>query len=186
MVFLNTPFNVEYQPMFEVIVFTVMSCGFTPRSVLESWGKRDASVTRLDRLFRLMRESEFSIHDLASGARGNVLLEAGMFLAVARLAPVKGKLLILDKEPHAYREYLSDLAGLDIWFHKGDQQALAAHVRNWLAAEVGTAVPSAAEIWKDYKSFRSVVPALARKSDPGRIEFPDLVDLIDAWLARHA
>ncbi len=34
-VFINCPFDNEYWPTFEAVVFTVVACGFTPRCALE-------------------------------------------------------------------------------------------------------------------------------------------------------
>jgi hypothetical protein len=182
MVFLNTPFDERYRPMLEAMVFTVMSCGFMPRSVLESTDAL-SSLTRLDRVFRLMRQSQLSIHDLASGSRGNVLLEAGMLLAMNRLTPSASKFLILDDEPYAYRKFLSDLSGLDILFHKGDRQALVTHVRNWLAVNARVRVPGSAQIWHDYRSFQEALPKLAKTLNlvPDSILFSDLVQIVHSW-----
>src|SRR5580658_2642604 len=49
MVFLNTPYDERYRPILEVMVFTVISCGFIPRSVLEF--SDELSMARLDRVF---------------------------------------------------------------------------------------------------------------------------------------
>ena len=37
-VFVNCPFDAEYWPIFEAIVFGILDCGFTPRSALEFRG----------------------------------------------------------------------------------------------------------------------------------------------------
>jgi len=34
-VFVNCPFDTQYKPLFEAIVFTVFACGFQPRCALE-------------------------------------------------------------------------------------------------------------------------------------------------------
>jgi hypothetical protein len=185
MVFLNLPFDLAYRPILEAIVFTVMSCGFMPRSALEA--SDSLSTPRLERVFELMRGCRFSIHDLASGSRGNVLLEAGMFLAMARSAPSKQKFLIMDDEPQAYRKFLSDLSGLDILFHKRDQQAVVTHVRNWLAVNSRVSVMGSAQIWQKYRSFRDTLPEIGRKirMAPGSFSFEDLVTIVDSWQRRR-
>jgi len=60
-VFVNCPFDDEYRPLLRAIVFTVLACGFTPRSALE---ERDAGVIRLEKIKRLITESRLSIHDI--------------------------------------------------------------------------------------------------------------------------
>ena len=181
-IFLNTPQDESYRPMLEAMLFTVISCGFVPRSMVESADESN-TLPRLDQAFKLIRESQFSIHDLASGTRGNVLLETGMLLGVARLTPSKAKFLIIDNEPHEYRKFLSDLSGQDILFHKGDRQAIVAHVRNWLSVNSRTSVSSSAQIWKDYRSFRDALPSFAEalKVVPDEVSFRDLVQLMHSW-----
>lgn len=46
-VFINCPFDNEYQPIFEAVVFTVVACGFTPRCALE---ELDSGTVRLKKI----------------------------------------------------------------------------------------------------------------------------------------
>jgi hypothetical protein len=44
-VFINCPFDPEYQPLLEAVVFCVTACGFLPRCTLE---ETDAGEVRID------------------------------------------------------------------------------------------------------------------------------------------
>src|SRR5688500_13444601 len=87
-VFLNLPFDDirGYEDCFLAYVAGLLALGLVPRSVLEiPSGGRD----RLTRIFRLMRECRYSIHDLSRielrggrYPRFNMPLEAGMATAL--------------------------------------------------------------------------------------------------------
>lgn len=61
-VFINCPFDNAYKPCFEALIFTVMASGFRARCALE---EHDAGDFRFDKLCRLIRESNRSVHDLS-------------------------------------------------------------------------------------------------------------------------
>jgi hypothetical protein len=61
-VFINCPFDREYWPTFEAVVFTVLACGFTPRCALE---EIDSGAVRLTKIQRLIGGSRFGIHELS-------------------------------------------------------------------------------------------------------------------------
>src|SRR5579862_7835388 len=88
-VFINCPFDAEYKPLFEAIVFAVFDCGYTPKCALEI---DDASEVRIDKVFNIIADCKYGIHDISrtqatpsSGLpRFNMPLELGMFLAAKR------------------------------------------------------------------------------------------------------
>src|SRR5947208_1882403 len=61
-VFINCPFDADYAPLFDAIVFATVCCGFIPRSALESG---TVSEPRLSRILRALFSSKYSIHDLS-------------------------------------------------------------------------------------------------------------------------
>ncbi len=66
-VFINCPFDDDYQPIFDSIVFATVACGFTPRSATETGTVSDP---RMDRIREALFSSRYSIHDL-SRCRGH-------------------------------------------------------------------------------------------------------------------
>ncbi|MDX2164772.1 MAG: hypothetical protein SFW07_05065 [Gammaproteobacteria bacterium] len=83
-VFVNCPFDKKYQPFEDVIVFTVMCCGFKPRSAKES----SASHNRLFKIQKIIEECDFAVHDISRTEldkknklpRFNMPFELGLFL----------------------------------------------------------------------------------------------------------
>lgn len=61
-VFVNCPFDTDYKPIFDAIVFAVFDCGYVARCALEI---DDASQVRIDKIARIIAESKFSIHDIS-------------------------------------------------------------------------------------------------------------------------
>ena len=50
-VFVNCPFDQDYQPILRAIVFAIFDCGFLVRCAQE---EEDASVIRIDKIYRMI------------------------------------------------------------------------------------------------------------------------------------
>jgi hypothetical protein len=61
-VFLNVPFDAEYQPIFDALVFTVFDCGFVTRAALET---DDSTQVRIQKIYDLIDGSKYGIHDIS-------------------------------------------------------------------------------------------------------------------------
>jgi len=115
-VFINCPFTDDFRPLFQCAIFTVLLCGFLPRSALEAG---DGSEVRMDKITRLIKESQYSIHDLSAVQldafnalpRFNMHFELGMVIC------------------------LSDIAGQDLSAHNGAPRRISRIIRTWLAQE---------------------------------------------------
>jgi hypothetical protein len=91
-VFINCPFDHDFQPLFRATIFTVHYAGFLARSALEV---NDSSQTRLLTIFQLVAACRYGIHDLSrteldrtSGLpRFNMPLEPGLrvFLLILKI-----------------------------------------------------------------------------------------------------
>jgi hypothetical protein len=138
-VFINCPFDREYAPLFDAIVFATVCCGFMPRSALESG---DVAEPRLYRITRAIFDSRYSIHELSrcSGegdenlARFNMPLELGMAMAKRFIGGTEDHdWLVLVPEGHAYGKFISDLAAFDPPRHDGSVEKVTSAVMAWLA-----------------------------------------------------
>ena len=80
-VFINCPFDEDYKPIFNAILFTVHRCGFVLRCSKE-FG--ESSTIRIQNIIGLIEESKYSIHDLSRAStmgdlpRFNMPLELGV------------------------------------------------------------------------------------------------------------
>ena len=146
-VFINCPFDREYAPLFDAIVFATVCCGFMPQSALESG---DVAESRLDRITRAIFNSRYSIHDLSrcSGegdenlARFNMPLEFGMAMAKRFIGGAEDHdWLVLVPEGHAYGRFISDLAAFDPPRHDGSVEKVTSAVMAWLATRKDAVPP---------------------------------------------
>ncbi|WP_046967817.1 hypothetical protein, partial [Luteibacter rhizovicinus] len=158
-VFVNCPFSTEYRPLLECMVFSILACGFRPRSALEA---SDGGDVRLDKIIRLVKESAYSIHDISvvelddtnQLPRFNMPFELGRVIGCKKLAGRKytsRSVLVLERERFTYQKCLSDIAGQDTRAHGDSPRALARIVRTWLSQESGrTGIPGDQRIFVAY------------------------------------
>ncbi|HUA60945.1 MAG TPA: hypothetical protein VML19_19435 [Verrucomicrobiae bacterium] len=146
-VFINCPFDAEYAPLFDAIVFAAVSCGFVPRSALESG---TVSEPRITRILRALFSSKYSIHDLSrctgegsdNTARFNMPLELGMAMARRFMEPAnEHDWLVLVPVGHSYARFVSDLAAYDPATHDGSVTGVIVAVMSWLATRKDAVPP---------------------------------------------
>ena len=191
-VFINCPFDDEFAATFRVLVFTIMACSFRPRSAREL---DDGGQTRIEKIYGLIEECRFGIHDLSRTEldpvnhlpRFNMPLELGLFLGAKRFGNRTQKtkrILIFDVEQHRYQRFISDLAGMDIHGHGGDPMRALRETRDWLANVSRRELPSADRIQRIYEAFLLSLPeiALALEFDPARIPYVDFERIVAKWL----
>ena len=192
-VFINCPFDEHYKPLFNAIIFTIHDCGFIPRSTLE---EEDSSEYQISKIYKIVLDCKYGIHDISRTelSKGNKLprfnmpLELGIFLAAKRFGEgkqKKKKCLILDKEPHRYQKFISDIAGQDIKDHGNDVKEVIKRVRNWLRnSSSRVTIPGPVAIWTRYQTFLEELPELCKEArwDMDELIFIDYSLLIEEWL----
>jgi len=192
-VFINCPFDTQYQPIFDAIVFCVVACGFVPRCTLEL---TDVAEVRIDKIYGLIDQCDLSIHDISRTEvadqpyqlpRFNMPLELGIFLGAKRFGgrSSQKRCLILDRAPYRYQRFISDIAGQDIRAHDNNPGIVIRRVRDWLQAAPGNAaIPGGAVIWTRYRGFRRELPIIAQEADldPEQLTFIDYHQLVTSWL----
>jgi hypothetical protein len=152
-VFINCPFDDQFKPIFDAIVFTVQDAGFHPRCALEI---SDATQNRLATIMKIISESKYGIHDISrteldpqnSLPRFNMPFELGVFLGCQKFDTKTHKsksCLILDRESYRYQKFISDIAGQNVYSHNDNPQDAVLRVRNWLrTASLRTDIPGGA------------------------------------------
>lgn len=192
-VFINCPFDSDYKPLFDAIVFTIHDCGFIARCALE---EEDASQVRIDKIYNIVADCRYGIHDISrteldesSGLpRFNMPLELGMFLGAKEFGIEEQKTkkcLILDKEPYRYQQFISDIAGQDIHAHSNDVEVIIRAARNWLrTASDRQTIPGGNIIWERYQTFLTDLPQMAEEHqlDVEDLIFNDYIFMIGKWL----
>lgn len=192
-VFINCPFDDHYKELFDAIVFAVADCGFRPRCSPEV---EDGGQVRIDKIFNLVAECKFGIHDISRTElddrnhlpRFNMPLELGIFLGARRYGSEKQRAkvcLIFDREKYRYQQFISDIAGQDIREHRNDPLQAIPVVRNWLrSAYPQKPIPAGEVIVRRYLAFRQEFSANNRELglSNNEITFVDYHWLISEWL----
>lgn len=191
-VFINCPFDSDYTPIFEAIVFAVHAAGFRARSARE---RLDSSQIRLQKIIELIAASRFSIHDLSRTdldpvnalPRFNMPLELGIDLGCKayRASRADKSLLIFDSEQYRFQKFISDLSGQDFHQHSNDPRVAVARIRNWLRSESGRSdIPGGAATYSLYETFRIELPSICErlKLDMSDLTFADFSSAVSHWL----
>jgi hypothetical protein len=194
-VFLNCPFDPEYLPLFNSIVFAVHKCGFVLRSAKEF---EDSSSIRMHNILKLIGESKYSIHDLSRIGfsnddeplpRFNMPLELGCAIGCKMFGNKqqrKIEYIVLVSRPHQFQKFISDISGQDPKAHSDSPFDTIKCVRDWLSGKVSPkTVPSATNIYQEYLNFEDALPELCKGADwlPTELTFVEYRALIANWLA---
>lgn len=161
-VFVNCPFDGDYEPILQAVLFCLVRFGLTPRIATE---RNDAGETRIDKILELISASRYSIHDLSrcqarhegEHYRLNMPFELGLDLGCRRYGgePFPQKvILLLEEQPYRYQAAISDLAGVDVEAHGGEYAVAVRKVRNWLTGLGGFEYVGSASIVAEYEDFR--------------------------------
>ena len=168
-VFINCPFDSEYAPILDAIIFGVFDCGFVPRCAMEI---DDSAEIRIEKIFNIIGDCKYAIHDISRTdldpethlPRFNMPLELGMFLGARRFGSKSHKekgCLILDSERYRFQTFISDISGQDIKAHGGESRKAVSLVRDWLNAASGRkTIPGGVKIWSRYEEYLEELPAL--------------------------
>jgi len=159
-VFINCPFDKDFQPMLKSLVFSLLYLDFEPRlsQTLSS------SEIRIHQIITHISNSKFGIHDLSRNKakkkgelpRFNMPYELGLDIGAARFGSgeLKSKrILILETKRYEYQKFISDISGQDIENHDNDPLTLITKVRNWFINLQPNTLSSASLIWKAYNQF---------------------------------
>jgi hypothetical protein len=192
-VFINCPFDNQYWPLFEALVFSVIACKFDPRCALE---ELDSGTVRLEKVVRIIRSCRLAVHDLSrvelSGRRSrprfNMPFELGLDIGCRRFGRRefgKKRILILDSKRHRYQAFISDISGQDIPTHNNVPDNLIRRVRDWLRVNSGrSALPGQRHITRSFRAFTRSLPENCRQNglDRKNLLFVDYVWLARIWI----
>ena len=157
-VFINCPFDADYEPRLDAILCTTVACGLIPRIATES-GQTD--IPRVERIVHGIFTSDYSIHDLYryqgegndNAARFNMPLELGFAVSrqfVAKrlgigVKPIKAAVrksyadwfrnhhrwCALVPTTVDYGKFISDLKGYDPKAYDGSETGIINAVLSW-------------------------------------------------------
>lgn len=192
-VFVNCPFDSNFQPLFDGLVYAIIRSGFRARCALEA---DDGAQNRLEKIMEIIRECRYGVHDISRTEpdgkpplpRFNMPLELGIFLGSRKYggAPQRQKrCIIFDVEQYRYQRFISDIAGQDIHTHGGDPARAIRELAAWLRREsADEKVPGGAAIAREYQTFCEALPEIcrARNMEVGDLTFSDRTAIIVQYL----
>lgn len=195
-VFINCPFDKEYEKILQAVLFCIVYLGFSPRLATE---RSDSGENRLDKIRELIEDSLYSIHDLSrcqAKKRGehyrlNMPFELGLDYGCRRYFGgdrENKRILILEEQKYRFQAAISDLSGFDIAAHGGNFQTAVRKVRNWLVSEAGIKAVGASRILGAYTDFQQwyYERQLAEGFSDDDIQDYPTVELLEAmtdWMA---
>jgi hypothetical protein len=195
-VFINCPFDDEYTPIFEAIVFTIQACGF---SAMCARSRINSGEVRLQKILEIIGECRYSIHDLSRTEldrttalpRFNMPLELGIDIGCRAYGNGYGQksFLIFDRDQFRFQSYVSDIAGQDIANHEDDPNRAIGRIRDWLRTEAAlNSLPGAKTMQLKYADFRKVLPSMCEQYnlDISALTFADFLFVVGAWLTPAA
>jgi len=189
-IFVNCPFDSEYKPFFNAIVFAIYKCGYLPRCAFEI---DDASEARISKIAKIIGECRLGVHDisrteLSTGGlpRFNMPLELGLFFGAkfygGKVQKTK-RCLVFDRDPYRYQQFISDIAGQGVTSHDGEIRTAVTKLRDWLAT-IRHHLPGGGVVWDEYQVFLTELPEICQASQliEEDLIFADYVRIVYEWL----
>jgi hypothetical protein len=157
-VFLNVPFDADYEPLFVALIVALIALGRKPRCVLEL---PEQGQGRHSRLIKLIGLCPVSIHDLSrveEPARFNMPFELGLAVGLARVRK-SGKFVLLETKRYRLQKTLSDLNGFDPGIHGGKAHGIISCVLSHLGKPSANPAPEHAmrvyrRLWESIPIFK--------------------------------
>lgn len=191
-VFINCPFDDDYNEIFNAILFVTHRCGFILRCSKEY---EDSNGIRIKNIIELIRQSKYSIHDLsrvtldatARLPRFNMPLELGICMGALEFGTKKqkdNKYLVIESDQFRFKQFISDISGQDIKNHNDSSNDAIKVVRNWLSSKTTEKIPSASKIISEYEKFMTDLPELCTENQwtPEELTFGEYSTLVTSWL----
>ncbi len=168
-VIINYPFDDDYLPCFEALLFATTISDYRVRCALEDDGGGDI---RFDKLCRLIADCDHTIHDLSRTQLGdtglprfNMPFELGLMMGAKRFGAKQQRqkrACIMVAESFVLPRYLSDIAGNDPAVHSNQPKNIIRIVRDHLHYDPkGRTLPGAQHFNDLLDTFRADLPKLA-------------------------
>jgi hypothetical protein len=128
-VFLNIPYDSQFENLFLAYISAIISLGFVPRATLEV----PFSRRRLDRISDLIGNCRYSLHDLSrvqldrtapATPRFNMPFELGLTVGLYKAKERGRAWAVCEARAHRIQKSLSDLNGTDVYIHGGTIQGV--------------------------------------------------------------
>jgi hypothetical protein len=163
-VFLNIPYDDAFLRLYLAYIAAVSAFGLIPQATLVIPG----GTRRLERIIRLIKGCEYSIHDLSRvqldrnrprTPRFNMPFELGLAVALQH-SGMEHTWFVAEQVRRRVQKSLSDLDGTDAHIHEGTIEGVFREVRDALVREARQ--PTVADMKTIYKQMRKQLPEIMR------------------------
>lgn len=182
-VFLNIPYDNKFERLFLGYIAGISAYGMVPRATLEITDSR----RRLEKILKLERSCEYSVHDLSRveldrskprTPRFNMPFELGLCVADANRQPgQKQNWFVFEAVPNRVGKSLSDLGGTDPRIHGGTVRGVMSGLCD-VFKRPGRQ-PTVPQMMRIYRALRRDQPVILKrlgsKTPFNRRAFSDLV-----------
>jgi len=185
-VFLNLPYDPQFEPLFLAYIAGVSAFGMLPRTPLEIPG----GGRRLDKIFDQLRSCRYSIHDLSRvqvsrtaprTPRFNMPFELGLAVAHQNAGGTH-TWFVFEEVAHRLAKSLSDLDGSEVYLHNGSPTGVLAELGN--AFIRSGRQPTIDQMRAIYRGLRAAKPTILRDAGANTLfaarPFKDLSTLASA------
>ncbi len=164
--FLNIPYDPKFERLYVAYIAGLSACGLVPRSALEvpSGGRLH---DRIERIFSIVRECPYSLHDLSHvqldrvkprTPRFNMPFELGMAVAWEISQDQDHTWFVFEARNGRLAKSLSDLRGVDEFVHHGTVAGLLGCLNNALVRSDYR--PAMSEVQSIYRDLRRTLPSI--------------------------
>jgi len=166
-VFLNIPYDSGFQEIYLAYLAGISAFGLVPRTTLEIPG----GTRRLDRIFSLIQNCQYSVHDLSRveldrkrppTPRFNMPFELGLSVAWERIGRSKHVWFVFEAKNRRLAKSLSDLNGTDAYIHDGKVMGVFRELGNAIVRPGRQ--PSVRQMRRIYEDLRSSLPDILRRA----------------------
>ena len=170
--FLNIPYDNKFENLYLAYLVGLTAHGLAPRATLGV--PRDAR--RLERIFGLIQNCRYSVHDLSRiepdrasprAPRFNMPFELGLAVAWANLNPHRHSWVGCDAVQHRPVKSISDLNGTDFHIHHGTVHGVLNALCNAFVSR--TEHPTVPVMLRVYRLLRRDVSDLQRDAGAGSL-----------------
>lgn len=166
-VFLNIPYDKKFEKLFLAFIAGTAALGMNPRATLEI----TSSVRRLERILGLIRQCEYSVHDLSRveldrarprTPRFNMPFELGLAVALHETGGGRRGWFVCESRNYRLAKSLSDLNGTDPFVHGGTIQGVFRELANMFGRPGKQ--PTVQQMRSIYRRLHRSVPAVLHEA----------------------
>lgn len=191
-VFINCPFDKDYEKFLQAMLFTTTYCGFVP---LLATLNTDSGETRIAKIEKMIADSLYGLHDISrckaievgEPYRMNMPFEIGLDYGCkiyGNEIQKNKQIAVLVSEKYEYQKSLSDLSGNDPICYDGKVEKLVLELRDWFYDKVDdkSKFPSGNQVWNAYHDCVAAIQRECKRKTLKGMKVTEFLDKINNFI----